>query len=228
MTYSDLSLLYLVQALLFPRRESSPGHEVIEIDLTACSVSGNAYIIYLEQVSSDTSCSTLTWLLDLSVTGRSVGWCTCCSCGTVRDRYQLAQRANTPVPGGDDGRVANSCRKSANRLQEKAKTENDRAEEETNSATFRKLSGTNSIRLHSIDTRSESYQHQVVKRRHRLTGRVRMKHRERKAYGKACRKHFSTGRCARYLHRYLTDRINRRQILLTVHGIPRSISKIRS
>lgn len=36
--YSDISLLHLVQALSFPRRESSPGHEVIEIDLTACSV----------------------------------------------------------------------------------------------------------------------------------------------------------------------------------------------
>jgi len=54
----------------------------------------------------------------------------------------------------------------------------------------------------------------AVKRGHRLANRVRMRARERKAYGKACGKRFSTNRFARYLHRfnYPVDEVNRGQI----------------
>jgi len=54
----------------------------------------------------------------------------------------------------------------------------------------------------------------AIKREHRLADRVRMRARERKEYGKACGKRFSTNRCARYLHRfnYSADEVNREQI----------------
>jgi len=50
----------------------------------------------------------------------------------------------------------------------------------------------------------------AVKRGHRLADRVRMRTRERKAYGKACGKRFSTNRYARF--NYPADEVNRGQI----------------
>lgn len=167
----------------FPlKRESLPGHEESSKSIWPRIITytgGNAWIIYLERVLSDTSCSTLTWLLDLSA-GARVAHAEQSRRGSILVRLQ---RANTPGPG-DDSRVANP--KSASRLQERKKRKEMLEKKRKWTARhFGKYPARIRVGYTIATTRSGGYRCQMVKWGHRLADRVRMKDREKKTYGKA-------------------------------------------